>query len=293
MTVAFSCVMDKKPKYGYQAVVWASSLIHLAGRRPEELVVHAVDGGMRLFAAKLRGMGVQVVACKTHDARHLCSNKLAQMSSSALQHASHVVMMDCDTVAVEDLAPWVVGDRVRAKPVNTANPSYRHWVSIFKAAGLSHLPAWGRASHVPDTTYRNNVNGGVYIFPQRALHAARQVWPKWNRWLLDHPHVLGPACGFTDQVSFGLTMEELNEEVDLLPVALNFSTHHALEHVPDDNQSPLIIHYHHRLDADGFLMPTGRRSADLAIERVNRMIHGTQACQWIKSSRHPAHGGPY
>ena len=44
MTVNFSCIIDEKPKYARQALLWAASLLTYGQVPADALVVHTVDG---------------------------------------------------------------------------------------------------------------------------------------------------------------------------------------------------------------------------------------------------------
>jgi hypothetical protein len=59
MSVVFSCVTDGTPKYDYQALVWATTLLRCANRLPDEVVVHTAGGTSELLR-EIAGLGVEV-----------------------------------------------------------------------------------------------------------------------------------------------------------------------------------------------------------------------------------------
>jgi SAM-dependent methyltransferase len=68
-------------------------------------------------------------------------------------------------------------------------------------------------------------------------------------------------------------MLELGLPFEPLPVALDFPTHFPPEsYTPLRDVEPLVLHYHSRIDASGFLLPTGQASVDAAVSQVNETI---------------------
>jgi hypothetical protein len=268
MSVVYSCVVDGDARFQRQACTWAQTLITHAGRHPDEIVVHAVEGAQGEGFDWLRALGIRIEPVPRFDARHAHSNKLRQLDSPALCGADRVVLCDCDTAFAGDLEALIEGAGVRAKRVDTAQPPLRLWEVLFEAAGFDRVPAPALATQTGELTYRNNCNGGLYVLDQRVLEPLRELWPRWATWTLDHADLLGELVFFSDQISFGLALEELGLQVDPLPLEANFPTH-----IPCPPgalaREPLMLHYHGRVDADGLLLPTGVPEADRAIARVN------------------------
>ncbi|MEV4118517.1 hypothetical protein [Micromonospora sp. NPDC049645] len=268
MSVRFSCVVDDHPRFTVQAWIWCTTLRALAGRSSAELVIHVVDGTAGDRIDYLRGLDVEVRVVPPFDERHAYSNKLVQLGSPALAELDRVVLTDCDIAFAGPVSELLdVGRPIAAKRVDTGNPDHTHWARIFAAAGFGP-PETAPGTHIPQLTYRYNLNGGVYVLTRPAFEALGEAWPRWNRWLGDRPEVLDGWAFYRDQVSFGLAVHELGLPVESLSSRFNFPTQHPnVEAVV-----PSVLHYHRRFDADGLLLAHGAPEVDARIAEVNAAL---------------------
>jgi hypothetical protein len=266
-------VVDRAPLFLYQSLIWARSLLDLAGRSPSQLVVHAVDGCERGYLDLLTSMGIRVEKVEPFDTRNPYANKLAQLGSVALSAADYVVLCDSDVAFLEDISAYVVGGAIRAKVVDVAQPTLAGWQMIMPMAGVSAELRPAPASHMGGQTYANNFNGGIYVLPRPAFRALNPEWPRWHSWVLDNREAFDArTVKHAMQVGFGLAVANLGLETKLLPAVLNFPTHLPYGGHDRDNINPVVLHFHDRLDDDGLLLSTGMRGVDDAISRVNRLI---------------------
>ena len=271
MTTICSCVIDRQPMYCYQGLVFASSLIDLAGVDPSSIVVHAIEGVPRKAKEALREIGVSIVTMSPFDPRHRYSNELVQLQCRALRDADHVVLCDADLAFAGSIARWSAGPGLRAKTVDYALPPLPMWRDILVAFGFNGEPASRPATHSEELTYANNLNGGLYVTPQSILERLRVLWPEWNRRVLDHVDLLGEYRVHVDQVSLALALTAMGEEVDYLPPELNYPTHIPFR-TGALKEPPLVLHYHTRLTPRGRLLPIGEPLADRSIGLVNKAI---------------------
>ena len=272
MSIKFSCVMDTPAKFQHQTLLWALTLLERGGRRPDDLVVHAVEGTPRPQIELLRSLGIQVASVARYSRVHPFLNKLRQLESEALSAADHVVLTDTDLAFCAPIDPWIAGERPRIKIVDIANPPLAMWRTLFKAAGLSGSPRAALTSLDGVETYANNCNGGLYILPQPVFTALRTAWPRWVEWVLGQRSILGRFQTHVSQISFALAMEEMGIEVDLLPLTLNFPTNFPLSYLADKDTTPVVIHYHSKLDRTGNLAAIGLAKVDAAIRETNALM---------------------
>jgi hypothetical protein len=272
MSIKYSCVMDTPGKFQHQALLWALTLVRRGGQAPENLIVHAVEGTSQKQIDLLRSFGVQVPIVPRYSSVHPFLNKLRQLESETLRAADHVVLCDTDLAFCSPIDAWVVGDRPRVKIVDIANPPLQLWQMLFAAAGLAARPRPAATSLDAAETYANNCNGGLYILPRAIFHALRDIWPRWVEWVLRQRKILGRFRTHVSQISFGLAMEELGVQVDLLPLALNFPTNLKVPNLATHDVTPAVIHYHSNLDRAGFLRPIGLPRVDAAAGDVNALI---------------------
>ena len=111
-----------------------------------------------------------------------------------------------------------------------------------------------------------------------------QMWPRWNRWLLDRPKLIKPF--FTDQISFTLSCAELSLTINYLPIELNFhtgmNTQRLFRATGRINVYPSVLHYHDRVDANGFLLSNNIVSVNRQIEKINKLIRLTSEANFGK-----------
>jgi hypothetical protein len=287
MTVKFSCVMDQHPRFAEQALVWASSLLTYGGQEPDSLVIHAVGEGASECKRVADSWGIAFRIVGPFDKRHPNSNKLVQLESEALHSADYVVLCDCDTAFCQDISSWIMGDAIRARIASLTGLPPRRWEKVFRMAGLSLPAARVQAMLNGLDTLPTYCNGGIYILPQPLFQKLREVWPYWDRWLLDRRDLIRPFEAFADQISFAMSCEELDLKVDHLPLELNFdgvSRPSGLHRVVGKTEiQPLVVHYH-KLDARGLLRLTQIPSVNREIRKINDLIRLAKRVNFHKPS---------
>jgi LPS sulfotransferase NodH len=270
--LVFSCVVDKPPLLVYQSLIWVLTLTRLAGRAPEQLVVHVVEGTDPEHLTVLRSLGVQVVPVARFDERNVYGNKLCQVTTGALAHASAAVLCDCDIAFVGDISPLIRGTEIRGRPVGAGVPTLAGWRRLLEAAGLTRELHLARSVRPLTWTCTQNFNGGLLVIPRRFHDLMAEAWPRWFGWILDHSGELGYVVNrFADQVAFGLALIDLDLPVAPLPLATHFSWGGA-EASLTDTMSPLNLHYHSHLDRDGRLMEVGSPAVNAVVAKVNALL---------------------
>ena len=189
---------------------------------PDSIVVHNVGEGDPKLKKILNSWGIATATVQPFDLRHGPSNKLSQLESHLLQSADYVVLCDCDLAFCASIVPWIRGTAIRACIASLRGPSEDRWAYLFRSAGLELTPSRMKAMVANADTLPSYCNSGLLIIPQEAFRLLRQVWPKWQLWLLDRPNVVGRY--FSDQISFAMACEDLQLKIDHLPIELNFHT---------------------------------------------------------------------
>jgi hypothetical protein len=111
--VLYSCVIDTKPLYCFQGLVFAYSLVELAKVAPEAVLVHLIEGVPESTREALADLGVRSVVSAPFDRRHPHSNKLVQLENPFLREADHVVLCDSAVAFIAALDAWAGSARVR------------------------------------------------------------------------------------------------------------------------------------------------------------------------------------
>jgi hypothetical protein len=287
MKVRFSCVVDQHPKFGRQAFVWAASLLTYGGVDTDSLVIHTVGDYGGEYRRVFDDWGIEVRVVPPFDSRHPNSNKLAQLESEALHAADYAVLCDCDTSFCQDISSGIRGMSIRARIGSYTGLPPHLWERLFRTAGLD-LPAGRiRALLNGQETLPGYCNGGIYIIPQPLFQRLGEVWPRWDRWLLDRESLIKPFGAFADQISFAMSCAEMGISIDYLPLELNFygiSRAQTLYRVSGRTEiHPLVLHYH-QLDEQGLLHLTQIRSVNRQIRKINDLIRLAEQVNFDKAS---------
>jgi hypothetical protein len=287
MKVRFSCVIDQHPRFGRQAFVLASSLLTYGGGETDSLVIHTVGEYNGEYKKVFEAWGIETQVVKAFDSRHPNSNKLAQLESQALHSADYVVLLDCDIAFCGDISAWIRGASIRARTASSGGLPPQRWVKVLTAAGLPLPEAWVESVLTKANTLPSYVNGGLYVMPQRLFQQLREVWPRWNRWLLESQELIKPYGEFTDQISFAMSCQELGLTIDQLPLDLNFDTVYVpqwLGTVPGRADIlPMVLHYH-RFSREGLLRLTKVPSINPQVRKINNLIRLAEQVNFDKPS---------
>ena len=284
--VVYSCVVDKPPLLVYQSLIWVLTLTRLARRAPEQLVVHAVEGTPPDHLVRLRSLGVRVIPVERFDERNVYANKLRQLTTGALSDARTAVLCDCDIAFAGDISTFVRGADIGGRTVGTGFPTMDAWRQLLAAAGLTREPRLARSVQTLVWTCAQNLNGGLLVIPGRFHDLLAEAWPRWFGWVLDHTDELADDVNrFAGQVSFGLSLIELDLPVERLPVLANFPLARA-EASPFSEVPPLAFHYHSDLTRAGRIRTGGRPAVDDSVAKVNALLDEPQSREIVEVALH-------
>lgn len=262
--------MDKGAVFADQAYRLVKTLIHFGEVDPTQIVVHFTTGCAQETLERLAKLGVELVEISPFSAHHAHSNKIVQTQTPRLREADFAILMDCDMAVAAPIAELAKGDRIRAKIVD-ADPFGEAWPEIFREAGFGEPRLTGITSFKRQPTPGNYCNGGLLVIPKRLLPQLGEAWARWAEWLIEHKELLGSYSFYTDQIAFTLALEELKEDVELAPAEYNCPTHLGAS-VQFVTAPPKLLHYHQKIDADGYLVATGNPLIDKSIQKVNTFL---------------------
>jgi len=215
----------------------------------------------------------EITTTERYDPAHGHSNKISLLSSRILAGHDIVVLLDCDTVLVQDPARWLNQDVVAIKLADLPTVSLAELQSIFHYLKCP----------VPSPRYHHELtrdaciaycNSGVIIVPEKYRQRLATQWDYWNRQVLTLPETLPFNRVHTDQVGLALALE--NTEVPFAPLLteMNMPAHFNAEFYPTAWQEldPTVIHYHWLSYPDGFLKPCALKQCTRRIESFNARL---------------------
>jgi hypothetical protein len=166
--------------------------------------------------------------------------------------------------------------------------------SLLAASGLSRGYRPGiavcRGAEGFRETHINNISSGIVVAPSARCQELAQLWRKWARWLVGHSEMLEAWTFHVNQVSFALTMEEMNDDVEFLPPQVN-TILHILPEIATVRAFHLttghIPQFPQRFNADKTLNADGVAPGVVdAIMRLNDCIREALATMvWLPSTK--------
>lgn len=267
------CVTENDRKYRDQTLRLVQSIRWFGGSSAgANIFVCIVDKADREFVDELKKLGVFVRIVKRFSDDHPQSNKLRLFELEEINFYDTVMLLDCDTLVVQDPYPFIDGVHFQAEIA--AGPTVPHYIfkKLFSHFRLNMLPLDYRTTitNTPTILY---CNAGVLIFPKSILQDFYPIWKGYTLNLIDMKYLLDRYFNFCEQASLTLAFAAHPIPYSKLPMEMNFhlleSKLHKVIHC-----DPVIIHYHNRVDEEGFI--TDATSSDLARNRVqlfNRLLN--------------------
>jgi hypothetical protein len=277
MNVLFSCVAENRDEWYDRTINVALSIRRFAGRLSKApVVVNFVEGVKPKYAQRLAELDVETRVVERVDPTYPYANKLRMLELHRELDFDVLVALDCDTVVVGDPTPHVIVagiGAIGAKPADCDFLGEPQWRRFF---GALDLPVPERRFWT--TTFGQRTypyfNSGVLVLPSENCGALYDLWLGYIYRLQDvfDQHAdIAAYRQYTDQLALTASLVEGRFPLRALPVTMNFPTHLNV-HPQHRGESgpPRIIHYHNRVDGDGFLRPTRYDDVNQAIDRFNR-----------------------
>lgn len=164
------------------------------------------------------------------------------------------LMLDCDTIVVQDPLPWLLKGVFQAKIAPIPSVTTEAFVRVFKHFGLP-LPALSHVTPFTGTPTIPYYNGGVLAMPAAIARELAPAWRRYNQELADNPRLVDPCRRPMHQASLALV--ETGVPQHELPAAMNYQLNAAHMEPPPGfaETDPAIVHYHHLSGSDGQLLP--------------------------------------
>lgn len=272
--LAYSCVVDAKPKFEWQAFLWAHSVLRNVGCRPDDLKIHCLPGVSEYFRRSMGNLNIHIVDTEPFGSGHVYCNKIQQCFSGVFGEYDKVILTDADLFFLAP--PQLPSDKPFAgKIVELQNPPLEMLRAIYREAGIepSEAVPVGCALSAGEMTITSNLNGGFYAIDRALLEELGRHWRKHALWVYDRIERLGAHQAHVDQIAMALALDELGIDFSLLTAQSNFPVH-----LPKERLSVLVVpridvlHYHASVLPNGQIKDTGVPFVDGAIARANSDI---------------------
>ena len=275
--IVFACVTDNKPKYMMQTLNWILSIRWSGGSYADsDILVCAVAPVDPDFAAELERQHIQVHCVERFSAETPCANKLALLEWEGLRRYDQLVMLDTDTLLVRNIDEFLSQSAdVQAKIADlptVPEAKFRDLFAYFKMP----LPQARYRCSFDGTSTILYCNSGVLLFNLRRKKTwlLFEAWRDFARQILSQRDVYSLCGYFCDLAALTLAMAKLAPEFKELPVGMNFPLH--LQQPAQEKMlatEPLIVHYHHLLNAGGYIATDSPYAlANARIAEFNRQL---------------------
>jgi hypothetical protein len=232
--------------------------------------VGPIESGAR---ETLKALGAEVHTVSRFHPNNPTANRL-QLLDRLLNSPQRVLLvLDCDTIVVQDPLPFLNDEVFQAKIAPTPTVSDEVFDRLFAHFHLpkpprSHLTTLDRAPTIP------YFNVGVVAIPTATARILAPVWRKYNQELAGQPQLAAPCQRHMHQASLSLALAETGLPTLELPSAMNYQLN-ATQLTPPPGFAeidPIIIHYHHLATDDGFLLPCRYPGAQARIDSFHHRL---------------------
>jgi 2-polyprenyl-3-methyl-5-hydroxy-6-metoxy-1,4-benzoquinol methylase len=270
MKIAYSCVVDSHPKFEWQALLWAHSLLRNGDCNAENLKIHCLPGVTKNFRESFNKLNIEIIEIPPFAGGHVYCNKIQQCFSGAFRGFDKVVLTDTDLFF---LSPPKVPNKATfaGKTVDLPVPPLKILQAIYRKARIPFPKEVLVECALSDQekTFRTNINGGFYYMDAALVEELGRAWKKQALWLIEH----GSSNVHVDQVALAMALDVLKVDLKLISAEINCPIH-----LPEDRLNTLklpqiqVLHYHSRVLPSGEIMPSNVPEIDEAINRANREI---------------------
>lgn len=276
MRLAVGCVADSSPRFLDQAVRLLRSWRWFAGPHADgELHVCVVEDVPAAYRDQFERLGARVHVVDRFVGRHPTSNKLRFLELADAKRADHVLLLDCDTIVVQNPERLFSGDGLTAKIADVATVSLELFERLFSGFGLPMPPA-DQVCTVSGEATIPYFNTGVVSLSSRAMQSLAPAWVHLNGELTGMFERLGGAPHFCEQASLSLALAMTQTSFNTVGNEMNFPAHFVQQ--PMDSAfarvDPVIIHYHWLVDGEGQLLPSVYPNVDRRIRGFNARVEG-------------------
>lgn len=252
------CIVENTPKFLSQALRLIQSIRWFGGSIAEcDIVVCFVEGTDSAYMQEFIKWRVFIRTVQRFSFCHPNSNKLRLFDLPEVGGYDVIILLDCDTMIVQDPGPFINGEIFQAKIADMATVPHHIFKKLFSYYALP-MP---RQEYVCTFSQEPTIwycNAGVLIFPQEIVKTLLPYWREYTSDLARNINLLENSGYFCEQASLTLAYAQTRVPFTELPSAMNFPLHLGGPNIPEEmkNCDPRIIHYHHLVDPSGLIKET-------------------------------------
>jgi len=274
--VVLVTVVDRDERFVLQAARLLLSLRWFGGTLAHAAFVLCSIGELdREWVSFFRRHGASVHCCSPFDPSqpNITSNKLRGLEAPGLDQFEQIVLIDCDTLIVQDSSRFCVVDGVGIKIADHATVSDEKLRRALEALGIP-VPERTFDYDLVDAKTFGYFNSGVVIVARDWLRPLSDRWSESCRRLLELEQTLELPAHFVEQSALCATVAGLDIPLTILPASMNLPVHLGARGYVRSYASidPQIIHYHWLSDDQGYVTSVPLKMAQLRIDCFNARL---------------------
>jgi len=275
--IIFSFVVDEDPVFDYMGWHLARSLIQHCGNDPLAVCVQFTPPVSAFRRSRFRSLGLRIYDLEPFANAPYC-NKLNQLDNVADLSFDRLVLLDTDTIVVNDFRECLHPTAIQAKIVDYPRPPIGTLEEIATNIGRKITTGVCSVDGTDALTYSGNCNGGFYSIPRAHCESLLRLWREESASVLQDLRPLERVGHemHVDQVGFWLALQRSGLPFELAPSNLNYFVHFTGEHRYFDEALPIcILHYHRAsLNVIGLLEPPAKLlpHEQSAVDKANEQI---------------------
>ena len=273
-SLVIGCVTEPVPKYLQQASRLLLSLRWFGGKIADSPFILCTTGILsvetELFFKKY---GAKIVLVDRFSQAHGPSNKIRFLELDLLDEWDQILLLDCDTVIVQDASEFLFTSGLSAKVADLATVTTAQFQDLFPEFGLTMPPE----KYVHDISGEQCItyfNSGVILLNSAWREKFVNAWSYYNKSVIEKWETLSINKFYTDQASLTLAINAISIPLTPLPSAMNMAGHLPAQSYPDHffEIDPIIIHYHGLFDENGYLKSTPLDQTNRRIDSFNSRL---------------------
>ncbi|OLS34063.1 hypothetical protein [Bacillus sp. MRMR6] len=268
------CVAENNKKYQTQALRLVQSIRWFGGSMAgANIFVCMVEEADPEYVKELEKWGVFVRIVSRFSISHPPSNKLRLFELPEVSSYDTIMLLDCDTIIVQDPSPFIDGDHFQAEIAAGLTVPNAIFHKLFAHYRLP-LP---KQNYLTAITKQRTIwycNAGVLVFPRALIQSFFPIWRKYTQDLSQKKYLLGKQYFFCEQASLTIAFADHPLPFARLPLQMNF---HLTLNMSNEMKrcDPVIIHYHKMNDATGYLKYISKNSySNKRIHLFNERLKG-------------------
>jgi len=277
--VVVGCVTEDNAKYLGQALRLVQSIHWFGGElSASRIVVGCVDAIDPRARRALESYGTEVRIVPRFDARNPPSSRLRIFDELRDAPERHFLLLDCDTIVVQDPLPRLRRDVFHAKIAPFPTVTHEVFERLFARFGME-LPAQTHVTGYTATPTIPYFNAGVMGIAADLAERLAPEWMRFNAIFAADRSLTAPCEKHMHQAALAMALASTKIPAAEMGMELNYQLNAT--HVPAPpgyaEIDPVIIHYHHLAGDDGLLLPCPFPRAQQRIDAFNARLRAERS----------------